>query len=403
MRKIKKLFQARDVYNTKNVKYMQISYLYKLFISYLAIVIICVGFMAVFSYRLESDNIKNWTIKSNNDLLNHFKQTIDSLVLDNLDKIVLIVLQNTINNPDISYYFLNPVNGNYTNLLKVSDFLKNIKAANPLVSSITIYYKYNELLVSTDGIKYEPDDNSIMPDRSYIYTLYDSDAKKYWGLKKERTTLTPLPDASTENEKVFITYVRRIAFPSEKPRAGGSIAIAVDENVLHNLIKDSAPINFGQIYIINENGEILSHSDKKFLFSNIQDLSFGKKVLNLCSENENGYFITKINGIDSIVSYISSDYNEWKYITVKPIAELTEKRFQFLGQTIVIITIITLIFGLFASLISTRSIYSPLKYLSKLCKNIVQTRFPSIPKDECSIISSTLGLLSSKVNEQEKN
>ncbi|NSW89585.1 MAG: helix-turn-helix domain-containing protein [Firmicutes bacterium] len=401
-KKSKRFFDIKNVQNIKNAKYLQLSYLYKLFISYLIIVIICVGFMAVFSYRLESNNIKNWAIKSNNDLLNHFKHTIDSFILDNVDKISLIVLQNAINNPDISYYFLNSIEGNYTGLLKVSDFLKNIKAANPLINSITIYYKNNELLVSTDGIKYNPDDNSIMPDRLYIYELYDSDIKEYWGLKKERSTLAPSVNSSTDTEKVFITYVRKISSPSAKSKAGGSIAIAVDESILHSLIKGSAPVNFGQIFVINEDGEILSHSDKKYLFSNIRDLSFGNKVWNSCNNNDNGYFIAKVAGKDCIISYISSDYNKWKYITVQPIAELIETKFNFLGKTIILITVVTLIFGLFVSLISTKSIYSPLKYLSELCKNIIQTRFVNIPKDECRIISSTLGLLSSKVKEQEK-
>ena len=144
---------------------MRLSYLNKLFISYLVIVITCVGSMALFSYRLESENIKSWAIKSNSELLNNFKNTIDNFIFDSIDKVSLIVLQNAINNNDLSFYFLNPVEGHYSGLTKVSAFLNNIRATNPLISSISIYYKNNDLLVTTDGIKYSSNDNDILPDR----------------------------------------------------------------------------------------------------------------------------------------------------------------------------------------------------------------------------------------------
>ncbi len=400
--KLKLLFRHKGVRHIKKPKYLQISYLYKLFISYLIIILICVGIMAVFSYRLESNNIKNWAINSNNELVNNFKYTVDNFILDSVDKISLIILQNTINNPDISYFFINPIQDKLSNLLKISDFLKNIKASNPMISSITIYSKCNDLIVSTEGIKYSRTDDSILPDRTYIYDLYDSGVNEYWGLKKERTLVNPLPDSTVQNEKVFITYVRRISSPSEKSKTGGSIAIAVEESILHSMIESSAPLNFGQIYIIDKNGGILSHSNKDFLFQNIKDFPFGNEALELCNKNKSGYFMAKVDGVDSIISYISSDFNDWKYITVKPIAELIETKYKFLGNTIILITLITLAFGLLVALLSTKSIYSPLKYLSELCKNAVKARYDTIPKDECKLISSTLDILSEKVKENEE-
>ena len=79
--------------------------MYKLFISYALLVTICIGIMAVFSYKLERYNIESWAIKSNNHLLTHFKSTVDSLILDSIDKLSLFVLQNVINNHDVSYFF----------------------------------------------------------------------------------------------------------------------------------------------------------------------------------------------------------------------------------------------------------------------------------------------------------
>ena len=391
-----------DKYNKKNktrecsnyVKRLQLSHLNKLFISYLMIVIICVGCMALFSYRLERENIKNWAIKSNNELLNNFKNTIDSFVFDSVNKLSLIVLQNAITNSDLSFYFLNSVEGHYSDLTKVCSFLNNIRATNPLISSLSIYYKSNDLLVTTDGIKYSSNDHSILPDRSYIRDLYDSDVMEYWGLKKEILATT------SDEEHVYIAFVRKISPPASESKSGGSIAIAVDENMLHTVIKSSAPVAFGQIFIVDEEGQIVSHNEKKYLFSNINNMPYGKYILK--SINKSDYFITKIDNVDSIVSYVTSDFNSWKYITVQPIAELVKSRLNFLGRTILLITVVTLLFGLFASFISTRKIYSPLRNLLDLCKNVVKFRSPSISKDEYGIIGSTLDILSERVKEQEK-
>lgn len=229
--------------------------------------------MALFSYRLESENIKSWAIKSNSELLNNFKNTIDNFIFDSIDKLSLIVLQNAITNGDISFYFLNPVEGYYSGLTKVCEFLNNIRATNPLVNSISIYYKNNDLLVTTDGIKYSSHDNAILPDRTYIKDLYDSDVMEYWGLKKEILT------TSSSEEKIYITFVRKISPPTSESKDGGSIAVAVDENILHSIIKSSAPVAFGQIFIIDEEGQIVSHNEKSYLFSNIKDMHYGKNIL----------------------------------------------------------------------------------------------------------------------------
>lgn len=393
IKKSKPLHDRRNK-NTYYNKYLQLSYLKKLFISYLIIVITCVGSMGLFSYRLESENIKSWAIKSNNELLNNFKNTIDNFIFDSINKLSLILLQNVINNSDLSFYFLNTVEGHYSGLPKVSAFLNNIKATNPLISSISIYYKNNDLLVTTDGVKFSSEDNDILPDRTYIKDLYYSDVTEYWGLKKEM--LSPLSD----EEEVYITFVRRIAPHISQFEDGGSISIAVDEDLLHTAIKSSAPVAFGHIFIIDEEGQIVSHNEKNYLFSNIKNMSYGKYILE--STKNSDYIITKVNNIDSIVSFVLSDYNNWRYVTVQPITELVENRASFLERTILFITIVTFLFGIFISFISTRKIYSPLRNLMESCKNIVKTRPYNKTKDEYGIISSTLDILYVKVKEQEK-
>ena len=394
------------MYRNKNIKItLELSYVYRLFISYLLIIAACVGIMAVFSYNIESSNIQKLAIESSSDLLHHYKGTIDTLILDNIDKIYLLVLQNAISNYDIAYYFTNPVDGNYSGLLKVTGFLNNVKMSNPLINSITIYYKNNNLLVSTDGIKYSPEDDFILADKGYIYELFDNDVKVYWGLQRERIENTSYSYSATELKSEFdlITYVHKFTSPSTLPSAGGgSIAISVDEAVLYSLIMDSAPTDCGEILVIGESGDIVSHSKKDYLYKNIDTYPFGNRIKDLIFQNPSGHFLSKVNEIDYVVSYVSSDYNKWTYITLQPITDLTETRFKYLVHSITLLAVIILMFGVVISLLLTKKIYSPLKQLSDLSKSILKPRIHQNKKDEYSIIGSTLDLLSETVKEQEK-
>ena len=158
------------------------------------------------------------------------------------------------------------------------------------------------------------------------------------------------------NQKKLNYIYTKITSPSSLPNTGGNITISVDETVLHSLIKGSAPVNFGQILIIDENGDIITHSNKDFLYNNISTFSFGNRIIDEISKNPLGYFIDKVDGADYIISYVTSDYNTWNYVTLQPIAQLTEAKFNYLGKTIALIAVITLLFGFTVSYLSTKNI-----------------------------------------------
>lgn len=366
-------------------------FLRNLFISYFIIIVISISAMGILSYNLEKRRIVDLTIESNNELLNHYKNTIDDLILGNLDKLSLYVLQSVINDPEISYYFSNSYEDKYTELTNVMDYLNRQKSTNPILSSISIYYSANDLLVTTEGITFTGS-NAVAKD--YIRELINSNSSSFWRINKEKDRRYP-----DNGETGYIYLLRKVAFISSLSGSTGGIAITVNEDVLHNIIKGSAPVDFGEIFIIDENGMIISHTQKDHLFLNVSEISYGNELLK--QSDKSGYFIADSNGIRSMVSFVSSGINNWRYVTVKPIAKFSEG-LQVLGKLIQIIGLVTFIFSLLASIVSTKHFYTLLKRLGDLCRNIVNVHPANKPKDEYDLIGSTLGAVSVKLKENEE-
>ena len=399
LNRIKKFNRILSNLFKKNIHNNKISStLLNLILSFFIVIIISTGFMALFSYEFLYKNMETQTIKSNSELLNQFKKSIDNYILKNIDKICLSILQDTEDNSDIMYYFSNPVEGNTTGINKVYAYLRSVKSLNPILDSISIYYKKNDIIISNYGMKYlslpnKPD----FIDTEWINILGSLKTNYIWE-DTRRISNSNSFEYPYKSHKNIITFVRKYPLAASLKNLQGGIALSISESVLYNTIKDSAPIDFGQIFIINEQGTIISHSDEKYLFLNINDL-LDNSTLSVNYEKSD-YFITKVEGRKSIVSYAASDYNNWIYVAVKPVFLITEGH-KYLDKVIIFIAIFTIFIGILLMLISAKKFYMPLKKLVKTSRLIMASPQSETIKDEYDFINTALNSLSFKIKEQE--
>jgi AraC-like DNA-binding protein len=382
----------KNLYNAFRLSSKEKNFVRNLFASYVLIIIISIYAMGILSYNFELQRITELTIKSNNELLYQYKNTIDDLILGNIDKLSLSILQSIISDPVISYYFTNPYEDNYTDIPSVMNYLNKQKSTNSAISSIELYYTQNDLLISTQGITFS---NGESIAKSHIKEIIDSSYNSAWKVSKEPDKLNP-----DNGDKGYVYFVRRIAYLSFLTGAAGGISISIDEDIFRNTIIDSAPVDFGDIFIIDEKGQIISHNQKDFLFTNVSEtMSFGKELTD--QTNMDGYFLTDLNGVKTVVSFTASKVNNWRYITVKPIAKFNEG-IKILGDLIQVIGLSTFLFALFASILSTKYFYNLLRKLGDLCRNIMNVNSLNKPKGEYALIGSTLGAISVKLKEHEE-
>ncbi|NSW90423.1 MAG: helix-turn-helix domain-containing protein [Firmicutes bacterium] len=373
------------------------STLLNLLLSYFIVIVVCTAIISGFSYQFIFKNMENQTIKANSELLGHLKKSVDSFVLLSIDKISLSILQDTADKQDIIYFFSNPVEGNVSGIGKAYNHLRSLKVLNPVIDSISIYYKKNNIVLSTEGMKY-----LSLPfkqdwiDVEWIKILDSMDGNYTWvGARKVKN-----PNSVELPYKNVITFIRKFPFSTSNNNLLGGIAISISEDVLYNIIKDSAPIDFGQILIVNENGTVILHSEKKYLNADISKL-FGSSRDKINNSSRNGYFTTNFNGKKSVVSYVTSEYNNWKYIAIKPVFKITEG-YRYLNNVIIFIALFILLIGVILTLLSARNFYSPLKKLVRVTRAVLASSPSELVKNEYDFINTALNSLAFKVKEQEK-
>ena len=381
----------------------------KLFLSYILLMVLCVGVMGIFSYSLITRNIVDRTIDSNKEILNQLKNTVDTFILGSIDKLSLTLLEDLSHNPYVSYYMIYPLDGHIVDTTKVYNYLNTLKVVNPIIHQIAIFYAPNDLLVSTQYIRFPGERYMMsMDELNHVKQLTASGNNQYWIYESEFNYMNEyarqlkinskmLADTQPEN---LITFVRKISNTESNTDLKSSILISVSEKLFHEVIKSSISTDIGSIFIVNEQGLIISHSNKEFLNTSINKLSYGNQIIN--SAENLGYFTANVDGVHCVISYTSSEYNNWKYVTVKPTASIAQSA-RFLWQIISIIAILTLLVGLVVSMLSSKKFYLPLKRLVDSCTKAGNkvTYLHEYSRDEYAFIGSTLDILSDKIYEQE--
>ncbi|OGO79983.1 MAG: hypothetical protein A2Y21_00770 [Clostridiales bacterium GWC2_40_7] len=381
----------------KNIRFK--SFLPKLLISYIVVIAFCICSMAALSYRLVSENIKDQAIKSNNRLLDQFRNTVDSLILGSIDELSLRMLQDSKNISYISYYFSNSLEENMYDTANVSKYIDMLKSVNPMLSSLCIYYERDNLLISSESIRHTLyDDLSVQKDLLYYSDLIHESGSTSWYVNHSFGKTFNTSQSFTPVPQSIIHMVRRIQGIPGSRNEGGAIVISLDEQVFYNIIKKTAAQDLDMIIICNSRGEVVSHTDKASLGSNLSELEFGNRILH--SSESSGHFIEGISGVPSVVSFSSSGYNDWIYITVTPM-EKYQAATGFLIKIILLVALTSILFGLLISLFYAFRLSNPLKKLVEFCGGINKNTGIK-PQNEYNLIQSTIKNLSENMKEQEK-
>lgn len=377
------------------------SFLIKLIVSYCLIIIICISIMGTLSYKFVRSNIKERAIKSNNNLLNQFRNTADSLILGNINELSLKMLQDAQTIPYISYYFSNSLENHIVDTLQVDRYLSNLKTVNPMLYSLAYYFDKSDLLVSTEFIRhtlYEKIETQKI--LQYYYNLVnsaDNTNKIYWYVDHNYGINKYKHESDIVND--IIHMVRVIPGNNGPRKRDGAIIVSIKEDVFYSIIKKAAGDDLDGVMIIDSQGIIVSHTQKEFLGHSIEEFEYGTNIMT-CNNSSQNYFIVPIEGVPSVVSYCGSNYTDWKYITITPMEKYTGTA-SFFIKIIIFIALVTIIIGSLLSAVSARKLNNPLKKLVYFCKGISNAP-ESIVGNEYSIIHSAINNLTEKIKEQEE-
>ncbi len=145
----------------------------------------------------------------------------------------------------------------------------------------------------------------------------------------------------------------------------GTITIAVKETYLSNIYKT---VNFGdasKIFIINENGIVVSSQDSNSLAIGkaYEDATLLEKIQN-SRKNSMLTFQAKLNNENKLVSFKPLEEQRWYLVCTIPNSYLNQEAGST-GKTAVFVGIICMLFAVIISFVITDSISAPLRKLRK--------------------------------------
>lgn len=310
-------------------------------------------------------------------------------IMDNLSKISYsttfmsesanILLTQLYKDTQIQNFFYN-ISTDPLNLYLSNVRLRSFRNLVPYVQSIYVYNGTSKK-VYYDSLNGDTHENEST--RFYDNEIFDIIRDKSRGIPN-----TPIPrimKANTTYESNYNVYTYILyEMPVTHSDNDNFIAVNISEDWMRKIIDSLDAKQQGEIFIINSEGQTVSSTEHAPICTNLSREEYIKKIIN--SKARSGYFVDKVNGIKSLVTYVSSNDKrlDWKYLHVIPYDIITKSTEVLKVKTILISSIIIL-FGLMITIFTSSKLYKPfdailenlkkLKTESQKSRNILKQSF----------------------------
>ncbi|NOU62610.1 helix-turn-helix domain-containing protein [Paenibacillus sp. LMG 31461] len=304
-------------------------------------------------YRYTTAMLKEEVIGANNELL---LQT-SKIVNQSLGEVQQIATTLALNS-DVQKSVWLP-----WNLEEEYRFLKNTGAlfderinSSNYVHSIYLYSSVNRKLISSSGIT----DMADFSYRSVLDRFVEGPNSSSWLAASMLTT-------GGDRDNV-ISFLITVPFNSVEKK--GVLLINLKEDVLYNAVVNTNNRKLGNVAVLNSNGEVLSYKDKSMLLE-----QFKQADIKRISEHKEGYFVETIGGKKMFVSFLSSSFNNWIYITLNPHGELFKRSNEVIRITL-LISVISLAAGMLLMVVVSRRHYQPVRNMVQALISYMEKPLP---------------------------
>ncbi|MDF2722242.1 MAG: hypothetical protein K0Q59_1917 [Paenibacillus sp.] len=329
-------------WNSRKNRRSMLSYV-KLLLSFVAIVLLTNVVMAASMYvnyeRHAVDTVQTYTVEelsqvsySTNFMFEGAKLTLQQLYL----------------NPAVLKLM------NYDDLgeLEAGDLLRQVGVVNinlPFVNSIYIYNRKAQKMYY-DGKAFPV---ASFPDQDMIARLEAGRLSNLRPIARRilspvnYTSSIPIP-AMMDNVYTFV-FLEGSEAPVEK-----AIILNVSQEWMKNTIESMNPASSSETLIAASNGTIVLSNERFPYLGNLNEELDMRGIL--AETSPSGYAVKQVGGQKTLVSYVSSDKLDWKYIRFTPYDAVLGKLKKLLFKTLVIFTLVTVL-SVLAVLIISRAVY----------------------------------------------
>lgn len=293
-----------------------------------------------FIYRYFNQTLKQQAFEANVEVLRQTRQIVELTLLEVQQTAFSLALNKDVQN---AVFLPWDMTRDFQVLQKVHDLFSDRVASSTFIHSIYLYSEKAGKVVTNSGMIAMNDfwDNQII--RDFQNKL---DGSVWLETKQIRYV-----DGTTDDVIRFISGV---------PISGhkyGTLVVNIKEDLLYNAVVNINSTRLGNVAILNRDGDVLSYKDKKRLYNR-----FDEDIAGTIQGGQEGDFIREIEGKRFFVSFLVSNFNGWKYVTLQPVEEV------FKGSLLVfratgIISAVCLLIGILIMLLISGKYYRPIRSL----------------------------------------
>jgi AraC-like DNA-binding protein len=260
-----------------------------------------------------------------------------------------------------------------THISRTLGLLSETNRTNNIYHSIYIYLNDTDYILSST---FSEPETVIGKDEyrdagwvKYYHNFQKYKTKLSWlktRIPKYNRTYIPGELRDNQNDSLYnyvITYIYPLTPYTTKLQ--GAIVINLYEDALSKLINSNNSQSEGFIFIINRQGDVISHVDKTLVSKNIRKRDFIDRIMK--QRFNEGFLVAKINRQRNLVTYLKTDFNDWIYVGVFPLSNLmgavTALGYQTMGIALVLVLV-----GIGLSFFISRKIYLPVENLIQQIK-----------------------------------
>ncbi len=371
------------------------------------VTLISVLSIGLFSFLYISNSINEEITRYNTQRLSYVKETVDNRVFGKSLNILSELLVKNEFNELLYYYLQHPKPNNLSKIKSVMTILKNKAITNSdILSSVSIYYKNNDIVISSSsGLKYLNDTNKTLPFDDEWIDIFNNMSKDNKGNIKNviwlPTRETPCLDSYTANE-YNISIIGK--FPQNYTQDGydSLLCLNISEKSIRNTINDIVKDDEINVLMVDSKGNVMSDNNGKSICSNISD----SDIFNVINQDSGTNVIetkplVEIDGIETVISSVKSDYCDWYYILMAPSSIYFQKTV-IARRIIFTLCVIIFFILLFAVMLISVKLTYPFNRILVNAKNVLGEKHSKVYKNELLCINDALNMLSQKSSVQEK-
>lgn len=334
----------------KNYKFNSI--FIKNFIIILLLIVLPLTGISVLVYNYYYGVMKEEIGAANMNSLSRVRDMVDMISLE-VDKLAVRISSDT----DVEMFLGNKPEtrgsidfGTIELIQKINKTLNTSTITSDYIDSIFIYSQNKDYIItSTRG-------NGELwkfPDRKW-HTRYEENrgSSSFW------VEALSFDDIAGENKTFNFISTFRLA-PLYKLTKSGVVVVNMDSDKLGQLINNTLTKGVETLFVVNSNNTVLYNTDRTLINKKIEDIAFFE---GLALEGYGRHIVRKKGDTREVVSYIRSEYNGWKFISVMPLQQF-EVKLNHLREYMSLFIMVDIFIALLVSFAISVRVFVPIKKL----------------------------------------